>query len=144
MMKLTKNNLIKKLGITDEGIISVVTEYKDKLPILTEEGEGFCVNARDLHRELGVGKDFSNWIKGRIKKYEFVEGIDFESNWAKDGIKFNDAKNGDVILDPNNPNQMVRNGYSKEYIVTLEMAKQLAMVENNDLGKLTRKYFIHV
>ena len=36
------------------------------------------VNARELHAFLGVGKDFSSWIKERITKYEFVEGLDFE------------------------------------------------------------------
>ena len=31
-------------------------------------------NARDLHTKLGVGKDFSTWIKDRIEKYGFEEG----------------------------------------------------------------------
>lgn len=124
-MKLTKNNLIKKLGITDEGIISIVTEYKDKLPILTEEGEGFCVNARDLHRELGVGREFAKWIKERISKYEFRENEDYEVF-----VKIDDKPNG------GRP--------STEYNITIDMAKQLAMVQNNELGKLARKYFLSV
>lgn len=35
------------------------------------------VNARDLHKFLEVGKDFSNWIKDRIGKYGFVLGADY-------------------------------------------------------------------
>ena len=35
------------------------------------------VNARDLHAFLGVGKDFSNWMKDRIQQYGFVENQDF-------------------------------------------------------------------
>ena len=35
------------------------------------------VNARELHEFLEVGRDFSNWIKDRISKYEFVENQDF-------------------------------------------------------------------
>lgn len=31
-----------------------------------------AVNARELHGFLEVGKDFSNWIKGRISKYDFI------------------------------------------------------------------------
>lgn len=152
-MKLTKNNLIKKLGITDEEIIFIVTEYKDKLPILTEEGEGFCVSARDLHKELveddtsktyngkvAKGDKFSQWIVRRIEKYGFQNGIDFESAWVdSDGHKY-----VNVDLDVNNVNQMTRNGYSKEYYITIDMAKQLAMVQNNEKGKLARKYFIAV
>ena len=35
------------------------------------------VNARELHKWLKVGRDFSNWIKDRIEKYNFMEGKDF-------------------------------------------------------------------
>nr|WP_050747529.1 antA/AntB antirepressor family protein [Sodalis glossinidius] len=35
------------------------------------------VNAHDLHEFLKVGKNFSNWIKDRIKQYEFVENQDY-------------------------------------------------------------------
>lgn len=131
-MKLTKNNLIKKLGITDEEIIFIVTGYKDKLPILTEEGEGFCINARYLHRELvegdtskiyngkiAKGDKFSQWITRRIEKYGFQNGVDFEFAWVdSDGHKY-----VNVDLDVNNVNQMTRNGYSKEYYITMDMAK---------------------
>ena len=51
-MKLTKNNLIKKLGETNSEVIEVVTKYNKLLPILSEDGEGFCINARDLHEQL--------------------------------------------------------------------------------------------
>lgn len=40
--------------------------------------------------------------------------------------------------------QMARNGISTEYKLTLDIAKQLCMIENNDLGKLCRKYFITI
>ena len=35
------------------------------------------VNARELHTFLEVGRDFSNWVKDRIEKYNFVENQDF-------------------------------------------------------------------
>lgn len=47
------------------------------IPIQENNGQR-AVNARDLHAFLQVGKDFSNWIKGRVDKYDFVEGKDFE------------------------------------------------------------------
>lgn len=129
-MKLTKNNLTKKLGIKDEEIIRVVTEYKDKLPILTEEGEEFCVNARDLHSELKVGRDFSTWIKGRIVKYDFIKGTDFMIQnliHQNGGIKNHGGDRKTI-----------------EYVITMEMAKQLAMVQNNEQGKVARRYFIAI
>ena len=84
------------------------------------------VNARDLHAFLGVGKDFSNWMKDRIQQYGFVENQDF------------------VIGSPVLANQSARGGdrRSKDYHLTLDMAKELAMVERNDKGREARRYFI--
>ena len=77
------------------------------------------VNARDLHSALGVGRDFRHWIKARIEKYGFIQGVDFIST--------------------------VGNGESKnrtDYHITLDMAKELSMVEKTDKGKEARAYFI--
>ena len=84
------------------------------------------VNARELHAFLGVGKDFSNWMKGRIEQYGFVENQDF------------------VFDSPVLANQTGRGGdrRSKEYHLSLDMAKELSMVERNDKGKQARLYFI--
>lgn len=47
--------------------------------IKIEERNGIqVVSARELHQFLMNGKDFSNWIKDRIEKYEFVVNQDFE------------------------------------------------------------------
>ena len=35
------------------------------------------LDARILHAELGVRRDFSNWIKDQVRKYGFVEGVHF-------------------------------------------------------------------
>ena len=35
------------------------------------------VSARELHAFLEVGRDFTNWVKGRISEYDFVENQDF-------------------------------------------------------------------
>jgi phage anti-repressor protein len=35
------------------------------------------VSARALHKALGVGRDFTNWIKGRIDQYGFIAGTDY-------------------------------------------------------------------
>lgn len=81
------------------------------------------VSARELHQFLMVGKDFSNWIKDRIEKYGFVENQDFEV-FAKNG---ENSKGGRPLI---------------EYAITLDMAKELSMVENNEQGRIARKYFI--
>ena len=92
--------------------------------IKIEEYDGKqAVNARELHQKLGSKQDFSTWVKSRIEKYGFVENQDFEVFH-----KIMENSNG---------------GRSRiEYALSLDMAKELCMVENNDAGRRIRKYFI--
>ncbi|MBN4665398.1 phage antirepressor KilAC domain-containing protein [Pandoraea nosoerga] len=93
------------------------------------------VNARDLHAFLEVGKDFSTWIKGRIEQYGFVEHHDF--------VTFDAApQNGGAEGFPQNRGKPLGGRPAKEYAISLDMAKELAMVERNDKGKEARLYFI--
>lgn len=79
------------------------------------------VNARELHEQLQVTSHFRDWIKNRIQKYGFVENQDFVI-FAK-----NLAKKGRPEI---------------EYFITIDMAKELCMVENNEQGRIARQYFI--
>ena len=78
------------------------------------------VSARDLHEFLEVRSRYNDWIKNRIKKYDFIENEDF------------------ITLTKN----LVNGGTETNCILKLNMAKELAMVENNPKGKMVRKYFI--
>ncbi len=84
-----------------------------------------AVNARDLWESLESKRDFSTWIKSRIEKYEFIEGTDYLLH------KF-------VEQLPSGAKHCI------DYIITLDMAKELAMVENNARGRMVRRYFILV
>ena len=77
------------------------------------------VNSRDIYNYLGVATAYSNWIKRAIEKYDFRQGEDFI-----------DAKNG------------IGQNMRIDYIVSLDMAKELCMVSNTEKGRETRKYFI--
>ncbi|WP_074168048.1 antA/AntB antirepressor family protein [Candidatus Arsenophonus triatominarum] len=81
------------------------------------------VNARDLHAFLEIGKDFTTWIKDRIKQYGFAENIDF-------------------IVFTNSGENPFGGRPAKEYHIALDMAKELSMVERNEKGKQARQYFI--
>lgn len=76
-----------------------------------------AVNARDLWKFLESKQEFANWIKDRVEKYRFVEGKDFLINFSKS------------LGRP-----------SKEYLISLDMAKELAMVENNERGRQARQH----
>jgi anti-repressor protein len=82
-----------------------------------------AVSARELHQFLGSKRDFSNWIKSRIEHYQFVENQDFEV--------FN--KFGE---NPAGGRPQI------EYALSIEMAKELCMVENNKKGRQARQYFL--
>lgn len=81
-------------------------------------------NARDLHGFLAVGRDFTTWIKSRVEEYGFAEGEDYAAVTAP------------PIRGAGN------RGKRTDYHLTLDMAKELAMIENNDQGRAVRRYFI--
>ncbi len=55
------------------------------------------VSARELYKWLGVGRDFSNWIKDRIEKYDFVENLDYFTAFAKFGEGFDGSNKASEV-----------------------------------------------
>lgn len=101
----------------------------------TEKGNQ-AVSARELYQFLEVGREFANWIKARIEKYGFVENKDFYK------LYFDQQGNMIPIVNSGNIDYQRVIGGRIEYVITINMAKELAMVENNDKGKEARRYFI--
>ncbi len=105
---------------------NVIQPEQDLIPVFEGEICGvktLVVDGRALHSHLGVGKDFTTWIKKRISDYAFQEGIDY-------------------LLTQTGEQLPSGTKYSSEYTLTLDMAKELAMAERNEMGRLVRKYFI--
>ena len=107
------------------------------------------VNARELHAFLGNKMHFADWIKKRIADYGFVENVDYVRvelaaglAMAQTGGDFADilhsGKNYVLKTDTCNFWQQGR----IEYALSLDMAKELSMVERNAQGKQARQYFI--
>ena len=96
-------------------------ERKELIKITTNEEGKQLVSARELYDGLKIKVHFSTWMK-RMCEYGFEEDIDFS------------------ILKSGNPN----GGIDKidDYIITVEMAKEICMVQRNELGKQYRLYFI--
>ena len=92
------------------------------------------VSARELHTFLGSKQDFSTWIKNRIEKYGFVENVDYLLH--KIVKKVIQAKNTLLRF---HKKMEANNATLIEYYVTIEMAKELAMVENHAPQKMERK-----
>ena len=78
------------------------------------------INARELHQFLNIATRFNDWIGSRIEQYGFIPNQDFVT-FTENSVK------GRPII---------------EYTITLDMAKELSMVERNEKGKQARRYFI--
>lgn len=99
--------------------------------------QGFkAVNARYLHSFLESKQQFSDWIKGRINKYDFVEGKDFETLYFDYQGNLLNIRHHNFMKSENQKVSKI------EYALSIGMAKELSMLENNERGKQARKYFI--
>lgn len=85
----------------------------------TELQGAFPANVKFLFYFLEIDTKFSDWIKNRISHYNFIENQDYII---------------ELVYTKGRPR--------KEYYVTLDMAKELCMVENNEKGRQARRYFI--
>ncbi|HEC1894594.1 TPA: antA/AntB antirepressor family protein [Campylobacter jejuni] len=85
----------------------------------TELQGAFPANVKFLFYFLEIDTKFADWIKNRISHYNFIENQDYII---------------EIVYTKGRPR--------KEYYVTLDMAKELCMVENNEKGRQARRYFI--
>jgi phage anti-repressor protein len=125
IQKKMQNTQSKKQPANNSSSLFANHSRNELIPIINKNNEQL-VDARQLHEFLKVGRDFSNWIKFRIEEYSFKEGLDF--------VKF-DSPNLSISK---------RGGdrRSIDYHLTLDMAKELAMIERNAQGRQIRQYFI--
>lgn len=107
--------IIIELEKVEEGII----------PIYENDAKEKLINARELHKELNNKRQFADWIKQRIDKYKFLENQDF-------------VKLHNFVMVGNLKRPQI------DYYLTIDMAKELCMVENNENGRKIRRYFIEV
>lgn len=86
------------------------------------------INARELHDFLQSKQHFSDWIKKRISDYGFEENLDFIGVHKKmiTEAGFFGSRQKEV----------------KEYHITLDMAKELCMLERSEIGRQARRHFI--
>lgn len=81
---------------------------------------GKAVMGRDLHEFLEVRRDYTNWFK-QMTEYGFSAGQDFTPILAKN--------NG-------------RGRPQQDHAISLDMAKEISMIQRTERGKQARQYFI--
>ena len=85
--------------------------------LMVQSNKPFPIDARELHGKLGVGRDFSTWIKDRIERFSFVELVDYQTI-SRSPI-------------PGSGNR----GSSTEYFFAIPAAKMIAAIENTEQGR---------
>jgi phage anti-repressor protein len=95
------------------------------VPVYETEKGIKVVYGKDLHKSLAVKTDFSTWVKRRLSECDAEEKEDFD-------------------LLPKIEEQVTGSKHTIEYLIKLDTAKEMAMLERNDKGKQVRKYFIQV
>ena len=101
--------------------------YMEKMLIpINYDGEQPTVSARDLHEALEINTRFNDWFS-RMAEYGFENGVDF-----------NLLKNEKVRLEGNR--EVKRD--IMDYQISVDMAKQICMIQRSEKGKQYRQYFI--
>lgn len=89
------------------------------------DNERPTVLGRDLHEKLEIGTQYTKWFE-RMTEYGFVEGTDYIAISQKRlTVQGNETTYTDHQL-------------------TIEMAKQICMIQRNDAGRKYREYFLEV
>lgn len=102
--------------------MSITPVKENELINLHEQDDGsIAVSGRELHDFLEIESNYTTWFK-RMIEYGFVEGQDFIP-------KMEESTGGRP---------------SVNHKLSLDMAKEVSMIQRNDKGKLARRYFIEV
>lgn len=80
------------------------------------------VSARELHEFLGVETPFRIWFP-RMAEYGFTDGSDYTPY---------------IFVHPQNHQE------TTDYQLTIDMAKEICMLQRNERGKQARQYFIQL
>ena len=95
---------------------------------VTTNGDKLTLSARELHKELNIAGRFSRWFE-QMSEYGFEENVDYTS-----------VQNCTEVQ--NNGGIQVRE--LQDYQITLDMAKEIAMLQRNEKGKEIRRKLIEL
>lgn len=89
------------------------------------DNDRITLSARELHEFLGIGTQYTKWFD-RMSEYGFYENVDYQAISQK---------------------RLTAQGNETTYIdheITLDMAKEIAMIQRSDKGKEVRQYFLEL
>lgn len=98
---------------------------QELIPVTENEENEVVVSGRDLHAFLEIGTQYTKWFS-RMIEYGFEENIDYVALSQK---------------------RLTAQGNQTEYVdhlLKLDAAKEISMIQRNDIGRKARKYFIQI
>lgn len=94
------------------------------IKVTTNEEGQHLVSGRELHEALGVRKAFSTWVQLQLTNINAIENTDFTIVW------YDMMKN--VVPFENSVNSMVAKGCSRDYILSLDIAKHICQKQTKN------------
>ena len=117
---------LKSLIVVQDNYLDIQGQLKALFSAEIPKEDPFPVNARELHKFLGIATQFSKWIQ-RMIDYGFVKDKDYvtavKNVYREDGRKMAQEQT--------------------DYMLSLNMAQHIAMVQRTDLGMIVREYFFY-
>ena len=98
-----------------------MTKFEQLIPVNVDSPDRITVSARDLHAALEVKDHFKDWFP-RMCDYGFEEGKDF-CGFLRESSGGRPARDAEI---------------------TIEMAKEICMLQRSEKGKQARQYFIQL
>lgn len=105
--------------------LQLTVQHNDLFPVYLTGSKNQAVSLRDVHAALEAGKDFTTWVKGKLKEHRLTENQDFVI-YTLEGV--------------NTPRRAGRP--RKDYVVPLRIAKMVAMGVNTEPGDRVKEYFL--
>ena len=113
----------KQMKIETERSIEMTKERQLVSINIREENGKQTVSARELHEKLDIESKFMDWFN-RMLKYGFEENVDYISVSQK-----KETAQGNIST-------------FNEYYISIDMAKEICMIQRSDKGRMFRQYFI--
>ncbi len=120
----------------------MITTRLDTIRVRETENGTQVVLATELYNWLEPKTEFRHWVK-RMLKYGFIENVDYWEILPINSEQGKDLRSKKTVK--SKLNSEGRGGHNaKEYILSLDCAKSIAMLQRNERGKTIRRYFIEV
>lgn len=97
----------------------------NELITVTYDNDRPTVLGRDLHEKLEIKTKYTEWFK-RMCEYGFTENVDFVTRFSNLGSEIHGGQN------------------KIDHQLTLDMAKQICMIQRSDAGRRYREYFLEI